>query len=80
MRHSPLVNGPRGKHKFVLVLMFFSCTASLSLLLSWCGSSSESFVSMGKSADASRVKVATAMDSGLGHRTAERELHAEHLF
>src|SRR5436309_6122700 len=63
MRHSTLVNenSPRRElDRFIVALTVLLCLASLSLLLSWRRSSPESFVSMGKSADASSVKVATA--------------------
>src|SRR6266404_4689349 len=61
MRHSTLVNenSPRKElHKFILALTLLLCLVSLDLLLTWRRSSPES--SMGKSADASGVKVATA--------------------
>jgi len=63
MRHLTLVNEhpPRKElHKFIVALTLLLCVVSVSLLLSWRRSSSEGFVSMGKSADASGVKVATA--------------------
>src|SRR5947208_4881865 len=63
MRHSTLVNEPsprRERHRFIVALTVLLCLASLSLLLSWRQSSPDSFVSMGKAADASGVKVATA--------------------
>src|SRR2546429_9558405 len=62
MRHS-LFNEPflrREHHRFIVALTVLLCLASLSLLLSWRRSSPESFVSMGKSADSSGVKVTTA--------------------
>src|SRR2546425_9849210 len=62
MRHSTLVNenSPRRElDRFIVALTLLLCLASLSLLLSWRRSSPESFVSMGKSADGSGVKVAT---------------------
>jgi len=62
MRHSTLVNenSPRRElDRFIVALTLLLCLASLSLLLLWRRSSPESFVSMGKSADGSGVKVAT---------------------
>src|SRR5438309_1014781 len=60
MRYSTLVNEPsprRERHRFIVALTVLLCLASLSLPLSWRRSSPES--SMGESAEASGVKVAT---------------------